>query len=75
MGFNAVADTNYGYLNSKPSGGSLLDLFGPWPGYVVVEIVVVAAVWALMTWPWTRTHRDAEAGGASLEVPTADRDR
>jgi hypothetical integral membrane protein (TIGR02206 family) len=46
--FNLVADTNYGYLMEKP-GSSILDLFGPWPWYVVVEIVLVSAVWALLT--------------------------
>ena len=55
MTFNASTGTNYGYLNRKPSVDSLLDFFGPWPGYVVVEIAVVTAVWALMTWPWVRT--------------------
>jgi hypothetical integral membrane protein (TIGR02206 family) len=54
MAFNAVADTNYGYLAQKPSTGSALDLFGPWPLYVLVEIAVIAAGWALITWPWTR---------------------
>jgi hypothetical integral membrane protein (TIGR02206 family) len=55
--FNTVVGTNYGYLDHKPSTGSLLDLFGPWPLYVAVEIVVVAGVWALITWPWTRASR------------------
>ena len=59
MTFNAATGTNYGYLNRKPSVGSLLDLFGPWPGYVVVEVLVVAGVWALMTWPWVRTRTPA----------------
>ena len=58
MTFNAVTGTNYGYLNRKPSVDSLLDFFGPWPGYVVVEIVIVTTVWALMTWPWVRGSRD-----------------
>ena len=60
MTFNAFTGTNYGYLNRKPSVGSLLDLFGPWPGYVLVEVAVVTAVWALMTWPWVRHARSDE---------------
>ena len=53
MTFNTVFDTNYGYLNGKPAR-SVLDLLPEWPTYVVVQVVVVAVVWALMTWPWTR---------------------
>lgn len=55
FGVNSVLGTNYGFVNRKPETPSVLDLFGPWPVYLVVEIVVVAAVWALMTWPWTRS--------------------
>lgn len=51
---NAALGTNYGFVNRKPEGGSVLDLLGPWPAYVLVEIVVIAVVWALMTWPWVR---------------------
>lgn len=50
--FNVLADTNYGYLQRKPSNGSILDVLGPWPIYVVAEIVIVAAIWAAMTAPW-----------------------
>jgi hypothetical integral membrane protein (TIGR02206 family) len=52
-GFNIVADTNYGYLCRKPTA-SILDFLGPWPWYVAAEVALVAAAWALMTWPWAR---------------------
>lgn len=57
--FNEFAGTNYGFLNAKPTTGSILDYLGPWPAYVVAEVVIVAGVWALMTWPWVtrRTRR------------------
>jgi hypothetical integral membrane protein (TIGR02206 family) len=50
---NRLLRTNYGYLNGKPSGASLLDLMGGWPWYLLVGLAVLAAVWALITWPWT----------------------
>ena len=56
MVFNEIADTNYGYLNGKPGSASALDLLPSWPTYVVVEIAIIAAVWALMTWPFV--HRE-----------------
>jgi hypothetical integral membrane protein (TIGR02206 family) len=65
MAFNGLTGTNYGYLNRKPSVGTLLDLFGPWPGYVVVEVLLVTGVWALMTWPWVKAQgREQVAGSA-----------
>ena len=51
---NAALGSNYGYLNRKPSTPSVLDLLGDWPWYLVPESAFVLAVWALMTWPWTR---------------------
>jgi hypothetical integral membrane protein (TIGR02206 family) len=55
--FNSVAGTNYGFLNRKPETASLLDVFGPWPLYVVVASTLVCLTWALMTWPWSRSSR------------------
>lgn len=60
--FNLVADTNYGYLNAKPSAASILDLLGDWPWYVLAEIAIVAVVWALATWPWVALAEKREAG-------------
>jgi len=54
LGFNLAVGTNYGYLNGKPAQRSALDLLGPWPAYVVAEILIAMAAWALLTWPWTR---------------------
>lgn len=55
--FNLAAGTNYGYLNRKPDTATLLDLLGPWPVYVLVEVALVVVAWALMVWPWTRPGR------------------
>lgn len=57
--FNVVAGTNYGYLNRKPPTASVLDVLGPWPVYLLAEIVIVLIVWALMTWPWERARQRA----------------
>ncbi len=47
--FDVATDTNYGYLVRKPPTASILDLLGPWPWYVLAEIAIIAAVWALLT--------------------------
>jgi hypothetical integral membrane protein (TIGR02206 family) len=61
--FNALAGTNYGFLNAKPAVHSLLDLLGPWPWYLLPETALVVAVWALMTWPWvTRADEPSRRG-------------
>lgn len=52
--YNAIAGSNYGYLNRLPQNASLLDYLGPWPLYVFLEIAIIATVWALLTWPWAR---------------------
>jgi len=59
--FNTIAGTDYGFLNRKPVSASLLDLLGPWPFYVLAEVVIVGAVWALMTWPWEMKRRGIPA--------------
>jgi hypothetical integral membrane protein (TIGR02206 family) len=53
LGLNAALGANYGYVNGKPSEATVLDVLGPWPVYVVVEMAIVMAGWALITLPWT----------------------
>jgi hypothetical integral membrane protein (TIGR02206 family) len=57
--FNVLVGTNYGYLNGKPDHAQAVDLLGPWPFYLFIELVIVAGVWALLTWPWTRRDESA----------------
>ncbi|WP_197680015.1 YwaF family protein [Microlunatus soli] len=54
---NVVARTDYGFLNGKPSGGSALDLLGPWPWYLASEAAAMIIIWALITWPWAVLSR------------------
>lgn len=69
--FNAFAGTNYGFLNRKPSTASALDLLGPWPWYVVIEIAIVLSVWAAITLPWTRASSRCSVGdGAPASAPS-----
>ncbi len=60
LAFNAITGANYGYLNRKPPTASVLDVLGPWPVYLAVEVAIVLIVWALMTWPWERMRRSCE---------------
>jgi hypothetical integral membrane protein (TIGR02206 family) len=54
---NAVLGSDYGYVNGKPSQATVLDVLGPWPGYVVAEMAIVLTLWALITLPWTGLPR------------------
>jgi len=64
--FNTAAGTNYGYLNGKPAAAPVLDLLGPWPVYLLIEVSVVIGVWALMTWPWERARARAALSSEDL---------
>jgi len=57
LGLNALLGSNYGYVNRKPGSGTVLDVLGPWPAYLLAETAIVLVGWALITLPWTGLPR------------------
>jgi hypothetical integral membrane protein (TIGR02206 family) len=57
MGFNALVGTNYGFLNGKPEGASLLDRLGPWPYYLIPLQAIGLAMFLLLGWLAVRLGR------------------
>ncbi len=68
--FNAALGTNYGYVNAKPNGASVLDYLGDWPVYLLAEVAIVLTVWALLTWPWV-TRPGARRDSASMTTTSS----
>jgi hypothetical integral membrane protein (TIGR02206 family) len=67
LAFNAVAGSNYGFLNHKPPSGSLLTVLGDWPWYLLSELGIGLAAWALITWPWVRSSRHRARAEGQLQ--------
>jgi hypothetical integral membrane protein (TIGR02206 family) len=64
--FDLRYGTNYLYLREKPAAGSLLDLFGPWPWYVLAgDAVALVVLWLL--------HLPFRRGGAPAAPSRAER--
>lgn len=54
--FNAVFGTNYMYLCHKPRAASPLDLFGPWPFYLLGGEALACGVFLLLWLPFRRSR-------------------
>ena len=49
---NGMLQTNYGFLNAKPSVSTLFDYMGPWPYYLITLQVIAFGLYALLLLPF-----------------------
>nr|WP_311342518.1 TIGR02206 family membrane protein [Corynebacterium riegelii] len=56
---NKITGGNYMFVARHPRGWSLLNLFGPWPYYLLVVAPGIPLVWAGMTWLANRKSRQS----------------
>jgi hypothetical integral membrane protein (TIGR02206 family) len=61
---NGLWQTNFGYLAGKPRQSSLLDVFSPWPWYVLEMDLIALALFYLLYLPFARSKVTAAADPA-----------
>lgn len=61
---NMLLETNYGFTVATPAGGSVLDLFGPWPWYLLWMQIPALVLMYLLTLPFR--HYPRGRTGSSL---------
>lgn len=60
---NWLLGTNFGYLAAKPKNASLLDLFAPWPWYILELEVLSVVLYAALFLPFMRWKRGLPPAG------------
>lgn len=55
---NSILNSNYSYTMSKPPGGSLLDIFGPWPWYILGGELLMFLLFLILILPFLLMKSD-----------------
>ncbi len=53
---NQILGTNYMYINYKPAFQSPLDLFGPWPHYIIIVEIIYIVLGIICYLPFKKRH-------------------
>ncbi|HUF60842.1 MAG TPA: TIGR02206 family membrane protein [Verrucomicrobiales bacterium] len=57
LAINLLSSSNYGFLRQKPARGSLMDLMGPWPWYLLALELLALGAFALLNLPFALLRR------------------